>query len=98
MEENKAQTLQLKLRDKLNNVSYSTNSSKPQELIVFLDSQYKEALESGAKQFTTTSIEVSKEKTYFALYIGLNGDKTYLKFVENKGLENFDIFVKWNQD
>lgn len=95
MENNKALRLQQYLRDKLADVSLSINSDKPENFIIILDKQYKDALMHGASLFCLqTKEEKSKINHPFESYIGLNGDKALLYFIENKGLENIDVYIK----
>jgi hypothetical protein len=82
-----------KLRDKLDEFSYSYPELGPHHVIVFLDMKYREALLSDIVYHNPTSEPIVE--TYFESYIGLNGDKSMLKFVSHKGIDNIDIFVKW---
>ncbi len=93
MEKHSENSLEIKLRDLFNDISYKYYSDKPCEYIVFLDSEYKKHLNC---KFTliNTSKEIIPDNC--VKLIGLNGDSILINWVENKGIENIDIYLKVN--
>lgn len=89
--------LETKLRDKLAEVIYKQyDYNEPLTLIVILSYLYKEAIERNISMFTLAEDKFIKEdkikdNEYF-LYMGLNGDKSYLQFQKYEDVEGIKIF------
>ena len=94
MEELETIQLEKKLRDKFYEVTLSQKSEGPHTIIVFLDSKYREAL-NFSRSCTIQHIGDVTPKAPFETYLGLNGDTCLLYFIENKGINNTNVFIEY---
>lgn len=95
MEKLEALQLEKKLRDKFYEVTLSQKTDGPHTIIVFLDSKYREAV-NFSRYCTIQHIGEVTPKAPFETYLGLNGDTCLLYFIENKGIEDTQIFIQHN--
>ena len=87
--------LKLKLRNKLSDVSYKNGSDKFDSYVIFLDSLYNKALNTGYGYCVIDSSKPHNLETQpYETWKGLNGDTLYICWVLNKGIDNIDIFKK----